>query len=94
MLIWDKGEGRMSKKLIKFVRGLYNIYDHILGEFEMTASFRCSVNGLDCFLFFQVNATDNKKRDSTMSTIRISIDQSKNSIYMWSAGRGIPVVRM
>lgn len=39
-----------------------------------------------------VNAADNKQRDKHMTTIRIEIDPSTNTISIWNNGKGIPVV--
>ncbi|XP_041759268.2 DNA topoisomerase 2-beta-like isoform X2 [Coregonus clupeaformis] len=39
-----------------------------------------------------VNAADNKQRDKSMSTIKISIDPESNTITIWNNGKGIPVV--
>uniref|UniRef100_A0A8C7VH52 DNA topoisomerase 2 n=1 Tax=Oncorhynchus mykiss TaxID=8022 RepID=A0A8C7VH52_ONCMY len=39
-----------------------------------------------------VNAADNKQRDKSMSTIKISIDPESNTISIWNNGKGIPVV--
>ncbi|KAJ3055967.1 DNA topoisomerase 2 [Rhizophlyctis rosea] len=38
-----------------------------------------------------VNAADNKVRDSTMDTIKVTIDKENNEISVWNNGRGIPV---
>jgi DNA topoisomerase-2 len=38
-----------------------------------------------------VNAADNKQRDSTMDTIKVTIDKHKNMISVWNNGKGIPV---
>ncbi|XP_055857462.1 DNA topoisomerase 2 [Episyrphus balteatus] len=38
-----------------------------------------------------VNAADNKQRDKSMSSIKIDIDQEKNTISIWNNGQGIPV---
>ena len=38
-----------------------------------------------------VNAADNKVRDATMDTIKVSIDRENNSISVHNNGRGIPV---
>ncbi|KAH6572181.1 hypothetical protein BASA60_006741 [Batrachochytrium salamandrivorans] len=38
-----------------------------------------------------VNAADNKVRDSTMDTIKISIDRSTDTISVYNNGRGIPI---
>jgi DNA topoisomerase-2 len=38
-----------------------------------------------------VNAADNKVRDKTMSTIKVSIDRVKNEIAVWNDGKGIEV---
>ncbi|KAJ8331328.1 DNA topoisomerase 2 [Batrachochytrium dendrobatidis] len=38
-----------------------------------------------------VNAADNKVRDPTMDTIKISIDREKNTISVYNNGRGIPI---
>uniref|UniRef100_A0A4W4HG70 DNA topoisomerase 2 n=1 Tax=Electrophorus electricus TaxID=8005 RepID=A0A4W4HG70_ELEEL len=39
-----------------------------------------------------VNAADNKQRDKSMSTIKITIDPESNTISIWNNGKGIPVV--
>jgi DNA topoisomerase II len=39
-----------------------------------------------------VNAADNKQRDATMTTIRVTIDQAAGTVAVWNDGRGIPVV--
>ncbi|XP_055732864.1 DNA topoisomerase 2-beta-like isoform X4 [Salvelinus fontinalis] len=39
-----------------------------------------------------VNAADNKQRDKSMSTIKISIDPESNTVTIWNNGKGIPVV--
>jgi hypothetical protein len=39
-----------------------------------------------------VNAADNKRRDPSMSLIRINIDKVTNSIKIYNNGKGIPVV--
>lgn len=38
-----------------------------------------------------VNAADNKQRDPTMTTIKVSIDRDNNRISVWNDGKGIPV---
>ncbi|KAJ3035696.1 DNA topoisomerase 2 [Rhizophlyctis rosea] len=38
-----------------------------------------------------VNAADNKVRDPTMDTIKVTIDKENNVISVWNNGRGIPV---
>ncbi|RHY91648.1 hypothetical protein DYB35_003287, partial [Aphanomyces astaci] len=39
-----------------------------------------------------VNACDNKQRDSTMDTLKVTIDSEKGEISVWNNGNGIPVV--
>ncbi|XP_069033095.1 DNA topoisomerase 2-beta isoform X1 [Embiotoca jacksoni] len=39
-----------------------------------------------------VNAADNKQRDKSMNTIKITIDPESNTISIWNNGKGIPVV--
>ncbi|RHY27734.1 hypothetical protein DYB32_006565 [Aphanomyces invadans] len=39
-----------------------------------------------------VNACDNKQRDSTMDTLKVTIDAEKGEISVWNNGNGIPVV--
>lgn len=39
-----------------------------------------------------VNACDNKQRDKTMDTIKVTIDAEKGMIAVWNNGKGIPVV--
>ncbi|CAK4647363.1 unnamed protein product [Aphanomyces euteiches] len=39
-----------------------------------------------------VNACDNKQRDSSMDTLKVTIDAEKGEISVWNNGRGIPVV--
>jgi DNA topoisomerase-2 len=38
-----------------------------------------------------VNAADNKARDPTMDTIKVTIDKAQGSISVWNNGNGIPV---
>lgn len=38
-----------------------------------------------------VNAADNKQRDKSMDSIKITIDREKGEISVWNNGRGIPV---
>ncbi|KJE90404.1 DNA topoisomerase II [Capsaspora owczarzaki ATCC 30864] len=38
-----------------------------------------------------VNASDNKQRDSSMTTIRVDINQADNTISVWNDGKGIPI---
>lgn len=38
-----------------------------------------------------VNAADNRQRDSTMTTIKITIDAASNTVSVWNDGAGIPV---
>ncbi|KAJ1653276.1 DNA topoisomerase 2, partial [Dispira simplex] len=38
-----------------------------------------------------VNAADNKIRDPTMDTIKVTIDSDENLISVWNNGKGIPV---
>jgi hypothetical protein len=38
-----------------------------------------------------VNAADNKQRDNSMDTIKVTIDKHRNFISVWNNGRGIPV---
>lgn len=39
-----------------------------------------------------VNACDNKQRDKTMDTLKVTIDVEKGEISVWNNGKGIPVV--
>ena len=39
-----------------------------------------------------VNAADNKQRDPTMTTIKITIDSAEGSVSVWNDGHGVPVV--
>ena len=39
-----------------------------------------------------VNAADNKQRDSTMSCLKIEIDQEKGRLSVMNDGKGIPIV--
>ena len=39
-----------------------------------------------------VNAADNKQRDPTMTTIKVTIDREAGSLSVWNDGHGIPVV--
>lgn len=38
-----------------------------------------------------VNAADNKQRDSSMSLLKVVIDEERNFISVWNNGKGIPV---
>lgn len=38
-----------------------------------------------------VNAADNKVRDPSMDTIKVTIDKNEGSITVWNNGRGIPI---
>ncbi|CAO1613505.1 unnamed protein product [Sympodiomycopsis kandeliae] len=38
-----------------------------------------------------VNAADNKVRDPTMDTIKVTIDKNEGSISVWNNGKGIPI---
>ncbi|GLE00849.1 hypothetical protein PINS_up009646 [Pythium insidiosum] len=38
-----------------------------------------------------VNASDNKQRDKSMDTLRVTIDVAKGEISVWNNGKGIPV---
>lgn len=38
-----------------------------------------------------VNAADNYQRDKSMDTIKVKIDEEKNTISVWNNGKGIPV---
>ncbi|MCO5599921.1 hypothetical protein L7F22_054028 [Adiantum nelumboides] len=38
-----------------------------------------------------VNAADNKVRDTSMDTIKVTIDKEEGSISVWNNGRGIPI---
>ncbi|PWN25684.1 type II DNA topoisomerase [Jaminaea rosea] len=38
-----------------------------------------------------VNAADNKVRDPTMDTIKVTINKAEGSITVWNNGRGIPI---
>ena len=38
-----------------------------------------------------VNAADNKQRDPSMTTIKVTIDRAAGSITVWNDGKGIPV---
>lgn len=38
-----------------------------------------------------VNAADNKVRDSTMDTIKVTIDREAGSVTVWNNGKGIPI---
>jgi len=38
-----------------------------------------------------VNAADNKIRDSTMDTLKVTIDKEEGAITVWNNGKGIPV---
>ena len=40
-----------------------------------------------------MNAADNYHRDSSMTTIKVKIDESKGQITVWNNGKGIPVVK-
>lgn len=40
-----------------------------------------------------VNASDNKQRDSTMDTIKVTIHPEEGSISVWNNGNGIPIVK-
>ncbi|KAF1776438.1 C-terminal associated domain of TOPRIM [Phytophthora cactorum] len=39
-----------------------------------------------------VNACDNKQRDKSMNTLKVTIDVEKNEISVWNNGKGIPIV--
>ncbi|OQR97211.1 DNA topoisomerase II [Thraustotheca clavata] len=39
-----------------------------------------------------VNACDNKQRDKSMDTLKVTFDQETGAISVWNNGRGIPVV--
>ncbi|CAH0478764.1 unnamed protein product [Peronospora belbahrii] len=39
-----------------------------------------------------VNACDNKQRDQSMNTLKVTIDVEKNEISVWNNGKGIPIV--
>uniref|UniRef100_M4BBA0 DNA topoisomerase 2 n=1 Tax=Hyaloperonospora arabidopsidis (strain Emoy2) TaxID=559515 RepID=M4BBA0_HYAAE len=39
-----------------------------------------------------VNACDNKQRDKSMNTLKVTIDEEKNEISVWNNGKGIPIV--
>jgi DNA topoisomerase-2 len=39
-----------------------------------------------------VNAADNFQRDKTMTTIKVEIDEERNTISVWNNGQGIPCV--
>ncbi|CAI5729222.1 unnamed protein product [Hyaloperonospora brassicae] len=39
-----------------------------------------------------VNACDNKQRDKSMNTLKVTIDDEKNEISVWNNGKGIPIV--
>ncbi|GAQ80404.1 DNA topoisomerase type II [Klebsormidium nitens] len=53
---------------VKFVPGLYKIFDEIL-----------------------VNAADNKQRDSSMDSLKVTIDPESNTISVYNNGAGLPV---
>jgi DNA gyrase/topoisomerase IV subunit B len=38
-----------------------------------------------------VNAADNKQRDSTMDSLKVTIDQEQGTISVYNNGRGIPI---
>lgn len=38
-----------------------------------------------------VNAADNKVRDPTMDTIKVTIDKAEGTVTVWNNGRGIPI---
>ena len=38
-----------------------------------------------------VNAADNYQRDTSMDTIKVTIDEENNFISVWNNGKGIPV---
>lgn len=38
-----------------------------------------------------VNAADNKVRDATMDTIKVTIDKAEGTVTVWNNGRGIPI---
>nr|CCA21933.1 predicted protein putative [Albugo laibachii Nc14]CCA24783.1 topoisomerase putative [Albugo laibachii Nc14] len=40
-----------------------------------------------------VNACDNKQRDASMNTLRVTIDPTAGEISVWNNGKGIPVVQ-
>ena len=58
----------MVYRMVKFVPGLYKIFDEIL-----------------------VNAADNKVRDPSMNTLKVSVDRVNNTVSVYNNGRGIPV---
>uniref|UniRef100_H3G7M6 DNA topoisomerase 2 n=1 Tax=Phytophthora ramorum TaxID=164328 RepID=H3G7M6_PHYRM len=39
-----------------------------------------------------VNACDNKQRDKSMNTLKVTIDVEENEISVWNNGKGIPIV--
>ncbi|ETK71439.1 hypothetical protein F441_21807 [Phytophthora nicotianae CJ01A1] len=39
-----------------------------------------------------VNACDNKQRDKSMNTLKVTIDVENNEISVWNNGKGIPIV--
>lgn len=39
-----------------------------------------------------VNACDNRQRDKSMNTLKVTIDVEKNAISVWNNGKGIPIV--
>lgn len=38
-----------------------------------------------------VNAADNKIRDRTMDTLKVTVDRESNTISVYNNGRGIPI---
>ncbi|KAJ3288697.1 DNA topoisomerase 2 [Borealophlyctis nickersoniae] len=64
--MWVFEDDRMVFREVKYVPGLYKIFDEII-----------------------VNAADNKVRDKTMDTIKVTI--TGDTISVWNNGRGIPV---
>ena len=40
-----------------------------------------------------VNAADNKQRDSSMSMLKVTLDEDSGQISVWNNGKGIPIVK-
>lgn len=68
MWVYDDVKNEIVSRTIRFVPGLYKIFDEIL-----------------------VNAADNKQRDPTMKSVRVTIDRENGTISVYNDGRGIPI---
>ncbi|KAJ3018452.1 DNA topoisomerase 2 [Thoreauomyces humboldtii] len=68
MSMWVIEDEKMVHREVKYVPGLYKIFDEIL-----------------------VNAADNKIRDPSMDSIKVTINKEKNLISIMNNGRGVPV---